>query len=202
MITNSVLSQLLDLHSFYFKTKEYKILLPVRSAHVKIMQIDNPIISESQKFRQWYVWVLVAIAPIIFVWAILQQVVLGVPFGTNPSGNIVLIILAVVFGIAFPFFLYRTGLDVQLSSEAIHLRFWPLHFKPRTFYFRDIHNVEPVTYSPLKDYGGWGIRYGAKGKAYNVSGNQGVVITLETGQRIMIGSQRHEELSSIINDRL
>jgi len=74
--------------------------------------------------------------------------------------------------------------------------------KPRIFYFSAIDNAEPVTYSPLKDYGGWGIRYGAKGKAYNVSGNQGVVITLETGQSILIGSQRHEELSSLINDRL
>ena len=143
-----------------------------------------------------------AIAPIIFVWAILQQVVLGVPFGTNPSGNVVLIILAVVFGIVFQFFLYRTGLHVQLSNEVIHLRFWPFHFKPKTFYFSDIDKAEPVTYSPLKDYGGWGIRYGAKGKAYNVSGNQGVVITLETGQSILISSQRHEELSSLITDRL
>ena len=166
------------------------------------MQTDDPIFSESQKFRQWYVWLAVAIAPIIFVWAILQQVVLGVPFGTNPSGNVVLILLAIVFGIAFPFFLYRMGLDVQLSNEAIHMRFWPFHFKPRTFYFNDIDNAEPVTYSPLKDYGGWGIRYGAKGKAYNVSGNQGVVITLKTGQSILIGSQRHEELSSLIKDRL
>jgi len=104
------------------------------------MQIDYPIFSESQKFRQWYVWLAVAIAPIIFVWAILQQVVLGVPFGTNPSGNVVLILLAVVFGTAFPFFLYRMGLDVQLSNEAIHMRFWPFHLKSRTFYFSDIDN--------------------------------------------------------------
>ena len=166
------------------------------------MQIDDLIFTESQKFRQWYVWLAVAIAPIIFVWALLQQVVLGVPFGTHPSGNVVLILLAIVFGIAFPFFLYRMGLDVQLSNEAIHMRFWPFHLKPRTFYFSDIDNAEPVTYSPLKDYGGWGIRYGAKGKAYNVSGKQGVVITLKTGQSILIGSQRHEELSSLIKDRL
>ena len=166
------------------------------------MQTDDPICSESQEFRQWYVWLAVAIAPIIFVWAILQQVVLGVPFGTNPSGNVVLILLAIVFGIAFPFFLYRMGLDVQLSTEAIHSRFWPFHLRSRTFYFSDINNAEPVTYSPLKDYGGWGIRYGAKGKAYNVSGNQGVVITLKTGQSILIGSHRHEELSSLIKDRL
>ena len=166
------------------------------------MQTDDPIFSESQKFRQWYVWLAVAIAPIIFVWAILQQVVLGVPFGTKPSGIVVLILLAIVFGIGFPFFLYRMGLDVQLSNVAIHMRFWPFHLKPRTFYFSDIDNAEPVTYSPLKDYGGWGIRYGAKGKAYNVSGNQGVVITLGTGQRILIGSQRHKELSSLIKDRL
>ena len=100
------------------------------------MQIDNPIFSESQHFRQWYVWLAVAIAPIIFVWVILQQVVLGVPFGTNPSGNVVLIILAVVFGIAFPFFLYCTGLDVQLSSEAIHLRFLAIPFQAENFLFQ------------------------------------------------------------------
>jgi hypothetical protein len=36
---------------------------------------------------------------------------------------------------------------------------------------------------------GWGAR-----KAYNVSGNRGVELTLQDGSTIMIGSQRADEL--------
>jgi hypothetical protein len=57
---------------------------------------------------------------------------------------------------------------------------------------------EAITYSPLRDYGGWGIRRGAKGKAYNVSGNHGVRLELSDGKRILIGSQRPEELSEAV----
>ncbi len=50
----------------------------------------------------------------------------------------------------------------------------------------------------MKEYGGWGIRYGMKGMAYNVSGNRGVQLEFETGKRLLIGSQRPEELVSQI----
>jgi hypothetical protein len=53
-------------------------------------------------------------------------------------------------------------------------------------------------YSSLRDYGGWGIRYGSKGKAYNVSGSRGVRLELSNGKRLLIGSQRPEELSEAV----
>jgi hypothetical protein len=55
------------------------------------------------------------------------------------------------------------------------------------------------TYRPIRDYGGWGIRYGRGGKAYNVSGNRGVMLELSDGQKLLIGSQRPEELANAIN---
>ena len=62
--------------------------------------------------------------------------------------------------------------------------------------------MEASTYSLLKDYGGWGIRYGRKGKAYNVSGNKGVLLTLADGKNGLIGSKNHEVLCSAINERV
>jgi len=56
-----------------------------------------------------------------------------------------------------------------------------------------------LTYSPISDYGGWGIRYGSIGKAYNVSGNRGVQLELLNGERILIGSQKPEELAAAID---
>ncbi|NVL91956.1 MAG: hypothetical protein HWN71_02845 [Desulfobacterales bacterium] len=55
-----------------------------------------------------------------------------------------------------------------------------------------------MTYNPLKDYGGWGIRYGRGGRAYNVSGNRGVYLELSNGKSLLIGSLQPEELARAI----
>ena len=51
---------------------------------------------------------------------------------------------------------------------------------------------------PIRDYGGWGIRYGPGGKACNISGKHGVQIELLNGERLLIGSRRSEEFISAI----
>ena len=48
------------------------------------------------------------------------------------------------------------------------------------------------------DYGGWGIRRGRRGWAYNVSGNRGVLLQLENEKTLLIGSQRPDELAAAI----
>ncbi len=51
----------------------------------------------------------------------------------------------------------------------------------------------------MKEYGGWGVKGWSKDKmAYNVSGDRGVELTLKDGRRIMLGSQRAEELAGAI----
>ena len=55
-----------------------------------------------------------------------------------------------------------------------------------------------MEYSPLKEYGGWGIKYGFKGKAYNVRGNKGVKIFLKNGLNIMFGSQKKNDLAKAL----
>lgn len=52
-----------------------------------------------------------------------------------------------------------------------------------------------IIYRVFKDFVGWGIRYGAMGTAYDVSGNRGVLLHFPRNKRIMIGSQHPEELN-------
>ena len=42
------------------------------------------------------------------------------------------------------------------------------------------------------------MRFGRRGRAYNVSGDRGVELTLANGKRVLIGSQRSEELAEAI----
>ncbi len=62
----------------------------------------------------------------------------------------------------------------------------------------DIVSATACTYQPLLDYGGWGIRFGRGGRAYSMGGNQGVQLVLRDSSRILIGSERPDELARAI----
>ncbi len=166
--------------------------------------------SEKQRFRQWWLWLTVLIPSIIveivFIWALYQQILLNSKFGDNPTSNLVLIVLAIVFGVGFgiglPILLYICGLDTKITKHGIYIKFLPFHRKWIIFEYGNIATAEPLTYSPLKDYGGWGIRYSRKGKAYNVSGNKGVFLTLKDKRNILVGPNDHKVLCSLINKHI
>jgi hypothetical protein len=172
------------------------------------MQLNEPIYSERQRFHPQdgillaVLWLVILTSPTFFLWAIVQQIVMDSPVGNNPANDFVLIVLALIFGIGLPLFMYTMGLDTQVRESGIFVRFWPFHRKWVVFGFDSIQKAEASIYSPLKDYGGWGIRYGRKGKAYNVSGNKGVLLTLKDGKNVLIGSKNHEVLCSAITEIL
>ncbi|NLC57001.1 MAG: hypothetical protein GX774_09210 [Armatimonadetes bacterium] len=61
-----------------------------------------------------------------------------------------------------------------------------------------IRGVEAVTYRPLAEFGGWGIRLSLGGtRAYTARGNQGVRVRTTRGE-YLIGSQRPEELAAAL----
>src|SRR5262249_58159993 len=62
-----------------------------------------------------------------------------------------------------------------------------------------IQRIEVVSYRPLRDYGGWGIRTGRDGeRVLNARGNRGVLLDLGDGTPLLIGSQRPEALAIAI----
>jgi len=89
-------------------------------------------------------------------------------------------------------------LHTTVLPEEIQVRFGrrtrfriPLKFVVRAY---------PRTYDPLREFGGWGIRFGAGGRAFNMRGNQGVQLVLRSGQRVLVGSERAEELAEVIHE--
>jgi hypothetical protein len=105
------------------------------------------------------------------------------------------IVLAVE--IAAAWLVYVMKLTVRLDDAGLHVRFFPL--VKRDIPLEEIARWEARTYRPILEYGGWGIRCGWKGMAYNVSGNRGVQLEFTNGKRLLIGSQRPEELAAAIS---
>lgn len=162
---------------------------------------DSVLFREVQKMDQIWIWILVAIPVIIFWYGAYQQLLLRRPFGNNPAPDWMMLLLLLIFGILFPLFFYSIKLVTEVREDGLYVRFYPFHFSFKSFPFEIIQSYEVRTYNPIMDYGGWGIRYGLKGKAYNIKGNRGVLFEFSEGKKVkklMIGSQVPEKLSEAV----
>ncbi len=148
--------------------------------------------AEKQRFRQWWLWLVLLTGSACGPLAIL------VSTGDVGLGAVWIIVLDV--GVIW--LVSSLGLDTEVDDREVRIRFRPIHRRWITYGYDSIQNVEAVIYSALKEYGGWGIREGKRGKAYNVSGDKGVLLTLKNGTNVLIGSTDHDVLCSLIQERL
>jgi len=160
---------------------------------------------ETQRFRQRWIWLIViaGLLPSVGItgYGVWRQVVMGQPFGDRPASNPSLLfafVLVLVVAVGVVALLRSARLDVSVNDREIFIRFRPFHIKGRRIALSEIAEARVRTYRPIAEYGGWGIRMGFSGMAYNVSGNEGVQLVLTNGKRVLIGSQRSGELEKAI----
>lgn len=166
---------------------------------------DNIYFEETQQFRQLWIWFLVipicSFGIALFIYTMYMQLVQGNPVGSKPIPNNMLIWfgpLMLIILISIPVLLYYSKLTVQVNSKAIYIYFTP--FLKREILLDDIASCHARNYKPILEYGGWGIHWGPSGKAYNVSGSWGVQLKLNSGKRLLIGSQRAQEFEAAVNN--
>lgn len=125
--------------------------------------------------------------------------IIGIALGKNQSeqGTPMLISSVVVVFVAVLF--YFTKLETRLDETGITIRFFPFQ---RVYYYvkwEELESVQVRKYKPIMEYGGWGLRYSFRnGKAYNISGNQGLQLVLKSGKKFLIGTQKHTELAQFL----
>ena len=153
---------------------------------------------EVQHFRQLWLWFIVLAIAGIAIYSVIQQLVLGRPFGNNPAPDPLVLVIGILFGLALPSLFCVMNLTTEVHEDGLYIRFFPFHLSFHKIVLEDIKEFQARTYSPIKEYGGWGIRYGRKGKAYNVSGNRGMQLKLTNGKQLLIGSQKLEEFAEAL----
>lgn len=164
------------------------------------MAAQHILFKERQHFRQPWLWVVIFGVAALFWGGFIAQVLLGGNFGSKPVSNVQLIILFVLMGIGLPWFFYSMSLTTVVRPGEIQVRLWPFHLRPVCVPLHTIRNYERITYSPIRDYGGWGIRWGFHGRAFNMSGNEGVQLHFYNKKPLLIGSQRAGELLEAIRE--
>mgnify|MGYP001821635815 CR=1 FL=1 len=152
---------------------------------------------ERQHFRQPWIWALILLVAGIGWWALVQQVVLDQPFGSNPGPDWLVWLLWLVVGLGLPALFLWAHLRLTVTDEAVIISYRP--FTRRRIELLEILGANAREYDALREYGGWGIKgWSREKRAYNVSGSEGVELFLRDGRTVMLGSQRADELAAAI----
>lgn len=155
---------------------------------------------ERQRFKQWWIWLILLFLNGLLIFGVIKQVIIGQQFGDEPTSDSALMILTAIL-LIISFLLLNFQLTTIITEEGVFVRFFPFHFRYREFYWDNLLKVFVRTYKPISEYGGWGLRYGilGEGKAYNISGNKGIQLVLKNGPKILIGTNRPDEVSEVLN---
>ena len=154
---------------------------------------------ETQRFRQWWLWLTVLVSAAIGWTGFLQQIVRGVPFGEEPTSDAVIWAVWLGLGVVLPAAFGSIRMRTTVRRGAVTVRFPP--FPARTVDLDEVLAVATVEYKPVANYGGWGYRRTVAGDtAFIVSGKRGVRLALPKERHLLIGSQRPDELAGVIED--
>jgi len=162
--------------------------------------MEDIIFREEQKFALWLRWLVylsMGLGAVVSVFALKKDL------SGQSSLEVWEIVLAVVAGIGVPIAITAMFLLLKLETlvrpDGLYVRYFPFHIHFKRFGPEDLSEYHARRYKPIREYGGWGIKCSLRnGKAYNVSGNWGVQLVLSNGKKLLIGSQKADELEAAI----
>ncbi len=147
------------------------------------------IFEEKQRFNQWWLYAILLL-PVGFI----GYEIISKEINWN-AVLIELLILALVFALIF-----SIQLKTKITETGIGVQFFPFVWKEKHFRWDEIKTMEVREYSPIAEYGGWGLRYSFKnGKAYNISGNNGLQLIFTNDKKLLIGTKKPEELKAALS---
>jgi hypothetical protein len=154
--------------------------------------------SEKQRFTQWWLWMILIGTNGLVAYGAISQLLFAKPFGDKPASDAGLVLLLVF--ILLIIILFRSiSLTTQITDHGIQCKLFPFHLSYRVFKWTDISFFYIRKYRPIMEYGGWGIKYGIKGLAYNISGNMGIQLELKNGRKVLIGTQHPDEVEKVLS---
>jgi hypothetical protein len=151
--------------------------------------------TEIQRFDQWWLKVILALPLFESLAFILNDYQSTGDVSTNSLVGFASIALATILIVGVIKF------TTTIDETGISFQFFPFHLTIRTIVWSDLDAAFVRDYSPLKEYGGWGIRHSLKnGKAYNIKGKAGLQLELKSGKKILIGTADGQKLINYLQD--
>lgn len=158
--------------------------------------MNTRVIYEERSSWPWWVHPLVWVTFLAAVFPLVELARGNVGSGEGAMPfSVVVLCLLIGLGIPFLFYCLMGDLRTRVTEEGIKLSWGFAEVIRKELPIEGIEAAEAVTYSPIGDFGGWGIRMGGnKKRAWTVSGNRALLLHLSDGTRFYVGSAKPERI--------
>ncbi|MDJ1494253.1 hypothetical protein QNI19_15020 [Cytophagaceae bacterium DM2B3-1] len=146
---------------------------------------EQILFSEKQYFRQWWLWLILIFLNGIALYKLVSQ--------TNKD-NLIPIVIQTILTILF----LILRLETQIKSDGIYVRFFPFHLQFKHYTWNSLSKLFVRSYSPIGEYGGWGIRGIEKNRVFNISGNEGLKLEFPDHKKLLIGTMKSELIVDVL----
>lgn len=149
---------------------------------------------ERQGFHPLRMRILTAIIPAAMTVLTILQVGFGWKWGKQSNGSLIgwTIFLWLVY---WRLMTIKLVTEIRDSELRVAMRgLWRSRKIPLT----DVVSATVVSFDPVRDWGGYGIRVTRRGRAYIAGGTQGVEVRTRNAGMILIGSAHAPELARAI----
>jgi len=153
---------------------------------------------EEQKFSRW---IILSIMMIPLIAGIVPLFIKdkNIP-ELNSEGFWGLTITFAIVGLVLLLIL-SISLKTKIDERGIHYQYFPFHFRQKFISWDELNECYVHKYNSFTEYGGYGYRISfskKKGTALNVGGKYGIQLVLKSGKRLLIGTQKEQEVESVL----
>ena len=160
---------------------------------------EELLFTEKQQFRQWWLWILM-LGITAFSLFSSYQTFLAISKEKVEIERMIGMFIAIVTPLLPILIFLVLKLETKITREGIYVRFFPLQLKFKFYNWEGLTKCYIRQYSALAEYGGWGLRLGlmGSGRAYNVSGNKGLQLETTNGKKLLIGTNKPDQLMEVL----
>ena len=156
---------------------------------------ENVYFKETQRFMRNWMWLLFILLGFdcLFGYGVIKQVIFGQPWGYRQGSDTMLLIF-LGFGLLMTLFFVCLRLETRITEDGVYVKYFPFHFAYKRYAWTEISKSYVKQYYPLSN-SGWGISR----NSYTVSGAMGLQLEFVSGRRLLIGTNKPQELVETLN---
>lgn len=155
--------------------------------------------SETQKFKQWWLWLLLILVALFTGYHLIERLGIGHSSRKLASPDLsVFVSFFVALSVISLILLIK--LETEIRRDGVYVKFFPFHRKYVHYSWDEISRSYVRKYNAILEFGGWGVRLGlfGKGRALNVSGNHGLQLEFYDKRKLLIGTQMPDEMTAAL----
>jgi len=153
------------------------------------------VFNEKQYFNQIWLRLIIGACLAITVYGAFKAIP---DLKTTTEKQVFIVTICISFLVLLLIFIVH--LKTKIDERGVHYAFWPIHRSIKTIPWSEIKHIELRTYKPIQEYGGWGYKFSLSkhGKSATIRGNKGIQITFKNEKKLLIGTQKENEVTQIL----